>query len=143
MFYDFVGLKSGWLVGRSKKTLEETVANLGGTRLQEGAAFMAMGGNKMHPTDLSMPQESNIEIAAPPQPFSQSQPTPSVITRMLQSKPGQAGYPVGTIRPKQFASMPDRDEDVHQPISSAAAHPGQYIQGRNWQKLFFIYRVAG
>lgn len=74
---------------KNKKTLEETVANLG--------------------------KESNIEIAAPPQPFSQSQPTPSVITRMLQSKPGQPGYPVGAIRPKQFAAMPEREE--------------QYIQG--------------
>ncbi|XP_044262904.1 remodeling and spacing factor 1-like [Tribolium madens] len=81
---------------KNKKSLEETVANLG--------------------------KESNIEIAAPPQPFSQSQPTPSVITRMLQSKPGQPGYPIGAIRPKQFAAMPEDDphfgQGVRPPLSS-------------------------
>jgi remodeling and spacing factor 1 len=114
---------------RNKKSLEEAVANLGSVRQQESTAFMAMAAaNKTLPTDLSG-QESNIEIAAPPQPFSQSQPTPSVITRMLQSKPGQPGYPIGTIRPKQFAAMADRDEEVHHAMSPSPAHIGQYIQG--------------
>lgn len=65
--------------------------------------------------NINIPQGAvgcNIEIAAPPQPFSQAAPTPSVITRMLQSKLGQTTtYPVGTIRPKQFATMPDDDDD--------------------------------
>lgn len=56
-------------------------------------------------------QSSNIEIAAPPLPFSQSQPTPSVITRMLQSKPLQqpTNYQIGSIRPKQFATLPENE----------------------------------
>ncbi|CAH1176306.1 unnamed protein product [Phaedon cochleariae] len=62
--------------------------------------------------DSAQPPACNIEIAAPPQPFSQATPTPSVITRMLQTKPGQAtAYPVGLIRPKRFATMPDDDDD--------------------------------
>jgi hypothetical protein len=136
---------------RNKKSLEEAVANLGSVRQQESTAFMAMAAaNKTLPTDLSG-QESNIEIAAPPQPFSQSQPTPSVITRMLQSKPGQPGYPIGTIRPKQFAAMADRDEEVHHAMSPSPAHLGQYIQGESRSRktkyfdsymlyYFFAYR---
>ncbi|CAG9859563.1 unnamed protein product [Phyllotreta striolata] len=82
--------------GRTKKTLEETLANLGSKK------------------STSTEAECNIEIAAPPQPFAQSAPAPSVITRMLQSKPGPgstANYPVGTIRPKQFATMLDEEDD--------------------------------
>ncbi|RZC32296.1 remodeling and spacing factor 1-like, partial [Asbolus verrucosus] len=115
LLVSFFHLRSVFCLGRGKKSLEEAVANLGSARQQE-SAFMAMA-NK---------EESNIEIAAPPQPFSQSQPTPSVITRMLQSKPGQPGYPIGTIRPKQFASMPEREEEVMAP---SPAHHGQYLQG--------------
>ncbi|CAH1126968.1 unnamed protein product [Ceutorhynchus assimilis] len=73
--------------------------------------------------------EPAIEIAAPPQPFSQAQPTPSVITRMLQSKPGISLYPVGRIRPKQFATMRDDDSDESSPKNSpspTAPHVGQY-----------------
>ncbi|XP_064214033.1 remodeling and spacing factor 1 isoform X2 [Tribolium castaneum] len=86
--------------GKNKKSLEETVANLG--------------------------KESNIEIAAPPQPFSQSQPTPSVITRMLQSKPGQPGYPIGAIRPKQFAAMPEDDPHFAQGVRPQLSTPYRF-----------------
>ncbi|XP_056634330.1 remodeling and spacing factor 1 isoform X2 [Diorhabda sublineata] len=78
---------------KGKKTLEEALTNLGNKKLASEA-------------------ECNIEIAAPPQPFSQTAPTPSVITRMLQTKPGQTTtYPIGSIRPKQFATMLDDDDD--------------------------------
>ncbi|XP_050499335.1 remodeling and spacing factor 1 isoform X2 [Diabrotica virgifera virgifera] len=78
---------------KPKKTLEEAIINLGNKK-------------------TSSEPECNIEIAAPPQPFSQSAPTPSVITRMLQTKPGQTTtYPIGSIRPKQFATMLDDDDD--------------------------------
>lgn len=47
-------------------------------------------------TTVSSPLHSantaKLSVAAPPQPFSQSQPAPSVITRMLQSQT----YPVNT-----------------------------------------------
>lgn len=88
-----------------KKTLEETLSSIG-TRLV--------------PTKVTQPA---IEIAAPPQPFSQAQPTPSVITRMLQSKPGITIYPVGRIRPKQFATMRDDDSDESSPKNSPASSP--------------------
>ncbi|KAL1491965.1 hypothetical protein ABEB36_012476 [Hypothenemus hampei] len=55
-----------------------------------------------------------IEIAAPPQPFSQAQPTPSVITRMLQAKAPVISYPSsGRIRTKNFAAIRG-DEEVNQ-----------------------------
>lgn len=80
------------------------MANLGSVRTQGSSdSFLTSHSPKSTPP----PTESNIEIAAPPQPFSASQPTPSVITRMLQTKPSQPGYPVGSIRAKPFAAMPD------------------------------------
>ncbi|XP_066138015.1 remodeling and spacing factor 1 isoform X1 [Euwallacea fornicatus] len=62
-------------------------------------------------SNSSVAQGPAIEIAAPPQPFSQAQPTPSVITRMLQSKPNLAAFPVGRIRAKQFATMKDDEHE--------------------------------
>ncbi|XP_048526427.1 remodeling and spacing factor 1 isoform X3 [Dendroctonus ponderosae] len=80
-----------------------------------------------------------IEIAAPPQPFLQAQPAPSVITRMLQTKPGASVYPVGRIRPKQFATMRDDDSDESSPKHSPASSPsiGQ-IGG-----VSTVYNLAG
>ncbi|KAJ8941454.1 hypothetical protein NQ318_016894 [Aromia moschata] len=119
--------------GKAKKTLEETLANLEGKKREKAQ-------NKTAPENL--PQSCNIEIAAPPQPFSQAAPTPSVITRMLQTKPGQTTtYPVGTIRPKQFATMPDDDDDSPSSRSRGSSPstgnmgqlggppPGQYMSG--------------
>ncbi|KAG5892694.1 hypothetical protein JTB14_011154 [Gonioctena quinquepunctata] len=82
----------------NKKTLEETVGDL-------------VEKKKTQP-DISQSTIPNIEIAAPPQPFSQDDPTPSTITRMLQTKPEQTTtYPIGSIRPKRFATMPDDDDE--------------------------------
>uniref|UniRef100_A0AAR5QGA8 Uncharacterized protein n=1 Tax=Dendroctonus ponderosae TaxID=77166 RepID=A0AAR5QGA8_DENPD len=80
-----------------------------------------------------------IEIAALPQPFLQAQPAPSVITRMLQTKPCDSVYPVGRIRPKQFATMRDDDSDESSPKHSPASSPsiGQ-IRG-----VSTVYKLAG
>ncbi|KAK4883507.1 hypothetical protein RN001_006826 [Aquatica leii] len=59
---------------------------------------------------------SKLGIAAPPQPFSQSQPAPSVITRMLQAQPGQGNFNPAAIS-KYFGSSPN---DPH----LASFHPG-------------------
>lgn len=93
-----------YIAARPRKTLEEAVANLGSVRAQGTSESFLLSRS---PKSTPPPAETNIEIAAPPQPFSASQPTPSVITRMLQTKPGQPGYPIGAIRAKPFASMPD------------------------------------
>ncbi|XP_060524029.1 remodeling and spacing factor 1-like [Cylas formicarius] len=88
--------------GKNKRSLEESLASLAGRGAVKGDGKPA------------------IEIAAPPQPFSQAQPAPSVITRMLQNHPGQATmYPIGSIRPKQFATMPDDDSDEPSPSGAA------------------------
>lgn len=104
--------------GKAKKSLEESLAHLGGPKRP------VQMGSRMPPCD--------IEIAAPPQPFSQTAPAPSVITRMLQTKPGEtvslqtpSGYPVGTIRPKSFATMPANDDD-----DDDAPHPEPIGGGR-------------
>lgn len=84
------------------------------------------------PTNLSM--DANIHggklgIASPPQPFSQSQPAPSVITRMLQSQP-VSSQPFTTVassmNQKYFGSMCD------QPPPPRGPAPGQFsaIAGR-------------
>lgn len=116
------------LTGRPKKTLEEAVANLGGVK-------------KDSPIKVKSENELCIEIAAPPQPFSQASPMPSVITRMLQTSPGQTtAFPVGKIRPKQFATMPADDDDEPLPNRSrggspqaashySSPHMGQYLPG--------------
>ncbi|XP_031335091.1 remodeling and spacing factor 1 isoform X1 [Photinus pyralis] len=53
--------------------------------------------NTVSPAPDSPLHGSKLGIAAPPQPFSQSQPTPSVITRMLQSQPGQNSFPPSSV----------------------------------------------
>lgn len=62
---------------------------------------------------------AKLSVAAPPQPFAQSQPAPSVITRMLQSQP----YPVSTSG-TYFPAEPQHPADMVQ------AGAGQYMQGR-------------
>nr|XP_023013734.1 remodeling and spacing factor 1 [Leptinotarsa decemlineata] len=127
--------------GKGKKSLEEAVADLGGKK-------------KSH-LDSSRSEKNencNIEIATPPQPFSQSAPTPSVITRMLQTKPGQTtNYPIGSIRPKQFATMPDDDDEspssrsrddsslVDQPPMNDSS-AGQYMLGGSKHSMGASYR---
>lgn len=96
-------------------------------------AVMNMSSPSLPPQDPSL-QGNNIGIAAPPQPFSQSQPAPSVITRMLQSQPGQGGYPV-TGSPSYYP----RNEQQHVPdvpASGVQGTPGQYVQG----KMLFSFR---
>lgn len=115
------------ILGRPKKTLEEAVANLGGYK-------------KESPIKVKSESELCIEIAAPPQPFSQASPVPSVITRMLQTSPGQTtAFPVGKIRPKQFATMPADDDDEPLPPRRGGSpqtgphfpspHIGQFLPG--------------
>ncbi|XP_044757448.1 remodeling and spacing factor 1 [Coccinella septempunctata] len=89
--------------GKGKKTLaaEAAAAAAAAAGLPEANKI----GNNAKP-----PPAANIEIASPPQPFSQSQPAPSVITRMLQTTAGKGAFPVGRIRPKQFAMMQDSDD---------------------------------
>lgn len=71
---------------------------------------------KDSPSKARTDGDLQIEIAGPAQPFSQTAPTPSVITRMLQTAPGQTTkFPIGTIRPKQFATMPADDDDDDEP----------------------------
>ncbi|VEN41718.1 unnamed protein product [Callosobruchus maculatus] len=115
---------------RPKKTLEETVAHLGSAISIKPAV--------PKPADQSTTtSKCKIEIAAPPQPFSQTAPAPSIITRMLQTPTGtqevkdtpdkdavatsaepapKPDYSViGKIRPKQFATMPLEDDDDDEP----------------------------
>lgn len=60
---------------------------------------------------------AKLSVAAPPQPFAQSQPAPSVITRMLQSQP----FPVSTSA-AYYPGDPQHPDMVQ-------AGGGQYIQG--------------
>nr|CAH7761634.1 unnamed protein product [Callosobruchus chinensis] len=115
---------------RPKKSLEETVAHLGSAITIKPAAPKS--------SDQSTTESTcKIEIAAPPQPFSQTAPAPSIITRMLQTPSGtqevkdtpdkdaaassaepapKPDYSViGKIRPKQFATMPLEDDDDEPP----------------------------
>jgi len=62
---------------------------------------------------------SKLGIATPPQPFSQSQPSPSVITRMLQSQPGQGNFP--SVGSKYFSGPPG---DSQLASNSGPFHPG-------------------
>lgn len=62
---------------------------------------------------------AKLSVAAPPQPFAQSQPAPSVITRMLQSQP----YPVNASG-AYYAGDPQ-----HPDVVQGAG--GQYVQGGN------------
>ncbi|XP_050305375.1 remodeling and spacing factor 1 [Anthonomus grandis grandis] len=77
------------------------------------------------PTTNQKLSKPAIEIAAPPEPFTQEPHAPSVITRMLQSKPGISLYPVGRIRPKQFATMRDDDSDESSPKNSPTSSPSR------------------
>ncbi|KAI4459649.1 histone acetyltransferase [Holotrichia oblita] len=49
---------------------------------------------------------AKLAIAAPPQPFSQTQPTPSVITRMLQTQPGAGNYSPMGLGHNYYADQP-------------------------------------
>ncbi|GJQ73045.1 hypothetical protein Trydic_g1677 [Trypoxylus dichotomus] len=49
---------------------------------------------------------AELAIAAPPQPFSQTQPTPSVITRMLQTQPGSGNYSPMGMGHNYYADQP-------------------------------------
>ncbi|KRT80721.1 PHD finger motif containing protein [Oryctes borbonicus] len=49
---------------------------------------------------------AELAIAAPPQPFSQTQPTPSVITRMLQAQPGAGNYSPMGMGHNYYADQP-------------------------------------
>ncbi|KAF5270331.1 hypothetical protein FQR65_LT05519 [Abscondita terminalis] len=70
---------------------------------------------------------SKLGIAAPPQPFSQSQPTPSVITRMLQSQPGQGNFNPSAIS-KYFGGSPN-DPQLGSFIPGAAGPRGSLPPG--------------
>lgn len=116
---------------RSRSFLELRISGKGKKTLAAEAAAAAAASGGLPETNKpagSKPPVANIEIASPPQPFSQSQPAPSVITRMLQTTPGKGAFPVGRIRPKQFAMMQDSDDsDGSRPAESqekdVAAHP--------------------
>lgn len=78
--------------GKGKKTLAAEAAALvtgkDGSELEGLDCQSSSNSNTVSPAPDSPMHGSKLGIAAPPQPFSQSQPTPSVITRMLQSQPG-------------------------------------------------------
>lgn len=126
--------------GKGKKTLAaEQAATTGTTRPGVGidiqnssmnidsnskAAVMSMSSPSLPSQDPAL-QGNNLGIAAPPQPFSQSQPTPSVITRMLQSQPGQGGYALSGS-PAYYPRNEQHVPDV--PVSTVQGNTGQYAQ---------------
>lgn len=76
--------------GKGKKTLEAEAARSGdaifaseNTNMSAGSSDSNFATNSPEPNY----QSAKLSIASAPQPFTQSQPTPSVITRMLQSQP--------------------------------------------------------
>lgn len=91
--------------------------------------------NPMVPKQTDLPIDPNLPgklgIAAPPQPFSQSQPTPSVITRMLQSQPMPAAQnftqAANNMAQKYFSNMHDQPPRGVQPgqFSPMAARGGR------------------
>lgn len=114
--------------GKGKKTLAAEAAALAAATNKDGSEMdlgpegpASSGSNTVSPAPDSPLHGSKLGIAAPPQPFSQSQPTPSVITRMLQSQPGQGGFPVGAS--KYFGGAPG-DSPLGLPPVSGAYHPG-------------------
>ncbi|XP_030760459.1 remodeling and spacing factor 1 [Sitophilus oryzae] len=115
---------SGSSKGKDGSEEEVPKKRRGSVQIKTGEVTITVA--KKQPVKATMSDSPKIEIAAPPQPFSQAQPTPSIITRMLQSKPGQATvYPVGSIRPKQFATMRDDDSSDESPKNSRDSSPAR------------------
>lgn len=99
--------------------------------------------NSSNSSLLDSPSQSGkLRIATPPQPFSQNQPTPSVITRMLQNQPDQQNYPLPSVGTKFFTptgeSRPNVQHNENVPASTLPATPataqtppsGQFMPGQ-------------
>lgn len=139
--------------GKGKKTLEKEAAASGVDVIPtittpEHVKSVAVSGTIVPPANTTAPTQietsnegtptisetsilaGKLGIAAPPQPFSQSQPTPSVITRMLQSQPiSVQNFPPAApnqMSQKYFPGM-------HDPPPRNAAPPqfSQMAAGRN------------
>lgn len=73
-------------------------------------------------------QSGKLGIATPPQPFSQAQPTPSVITRMLQSQQNPANFPPNNpnVGPK-FYGPPDSPSSASATLTTGSpSTPGAF-----------------
>lgn len=134
------------MLGKGKKTLaaEQAAAAAAASNSQPQVPNEA---NAESPSLIASPTpgsplrgSSKLGIAPPPQPFSHSQPTPSVITRMLQPGSFPADGPPGTP-PKYYGGPqgppgPPGDGGHHGamppamppgvPPGSAEYHPGKY-----------------
>lgn len=86
--------------------------------------------NNLSTSPGSPMQGSKLGIATPPQPFSQSQPAPSVITRMLQSQPGHPAYPVGTSG-AYYPGDQQGPPPVDVALSNSQGNAGQFAQGES------------
>lgn len=144
---------------KPKKSLEETLASLGCSkevglvRQEQQPSPLAIDLKKVSPPKSTVMGGGTIEIAPAPQPFSQSVGTPSVITKMLQAPPVSSqqqqhlvgGNAVaasgaspskpqyGIIRPKQFATMANSD-DEEEALSQGGHQPpphASFMSGKN------------
>ena len=64
-----------------------------------------------------------LSVAAPPQPFSQAQPVPSVITRMLQTPPKQINFPMSLGRKYYSEEQGSVCSDVSSPVIPVSSSP--------------------
>lgn len=79
---------------------------------------------------------AKLAVAAPPQPFSQTQPTPSVITRMLQAQPGQGNYSPMNVGHNYYADQPPQHAEnpaqvvanAQMPVGNNLGPPGSHNQ---------------
>lgn len=116
--------------GKGKKTLAAEAAAIAAAAVSKDNIDLeaglegpnSSGSNTVSPAPDSPMHGSKLGIAAPPQPFSQSQPTPSVITRMLQSQPGQGNFPPGTAA--KYFGGPANETQLNLSPSAAAFHTG-------------------
>lgn len=116
--------------GKGKKTLaaEQAAAAAGTNQLSRPTSENSSMSGDSQPTNSPEPNfhSGKLGIATPPQPFTQNQPTPSVITRMLQSQPVSA-QPFATaanaMNQKYFGGM-------EQPRGASNQFPGMGARGR-------------
>ncbi|KAF5282832.1 hypothetical protein FQA39_LY17482 [Lamprigera yunnana] len=110
--------------GKGKKTLAAEAAAAAACNTHIDMDLQLEGPNSTNSNTVSPAPDSpmhgsKLGIAAPPQPFSQSQPAPSVITRMLQSQPGQTNFNPAAIS-KYFGGSPNDQQH-------SSFHPGASV----------------
>ncbi|XP_017786913.1 PREDICTED: titin homolog isoform X2 [Nicrophorus vespilloides] len=117
--------------GKGKKTLEKEAAAAAAAAARASNA-PSEAGDSNEPSLSETGDSSNdpaliggkLGVASAPQPFSQSQPVPSVITRMLQTQPGKPAYPVGPPINYEMYGGDNRPEGPSPPIPSPSPQGG-------------------